>query len=75
MEYYDWDKSKSRQNLIALHSWPESPTDVDIEAIPSAGEYKVAVSELINQGEDQNSLNKYKEAVKNVLHLKCTNRN
>ncbi|XP_047354210.1 28S ribosomal protein S35, mitochondrial [Vespa velutina] len=75
MEYYDWDKSKSRQNLIALHSWPESSTDVDIETIPSGVEYKVAVSELINQGEDQYALNKYKEAVKNILHLKCINRN
>ncbi|KAF7390969.1 hypothetical protein HZH66_009449 [Vespula vulgaris] len=81
MEYYDWDKSKSRQNFIALHSWPDSSTDIDIETIPSVREYKIAVSELINQGEDQYSLNKYKEAVKNnrmlriviliVLELSC----
>lgn len=70
MEYYDWDKGKSRENLISLHAWPESPTNIDIEDIPVATEYKIAVSELMNKGEDHDSLNKYKMAVKNVLHLK-----
>ncbi|KAK2588896.1 hypothetical protein KPH14_001757 [Odynerus spinipes] len=58
MEYYDWNKSKSRESLITLHTWPEPPTDIDIESIPAATEYKIAVSELINQGEDHYSLNK-----------------
>ncbi|KAI4493095.1 hypothetical protein M0802_009645 [Mischocyttarus mexicanus] len=75
MEYYDWDKSKSRQSLIKLCTWPETSTDVDIESISSATEYKMAVSELINQGEDENSLTKYKEAVKNILNLKSVNTN
>ncbi|KAI4488305.1 hypothetical protein M0804_005153 [Polistes exclamans] len=75
MEYYDWDKSKSRQTLIKLHSWPKTSINVDIETIPSATEYKIAISELINQGEDEYTLTRYKEAVKNILNLKCINKN
>ncbi|XP_046466475.1 small ribosomal subunit protein mS35 [Neodiprion pinetum] len=69
MEYYDWDKSKSRDGLITLYCWPEPPMDNDYETIPHATEYKIAVSDLINNGEDEYSLNKYKEAVKNMLFL------
>ncbi|XP_024940980.1 28S ribosomal protein S35, mitochondrial isoform X2 [Cephus cinctus] len=71
MEYYDWDKNKSRTNLLTLHAWPNSPTDTDWECIPHVEEYKIAVSDLFNTGEDLHTVNKYKEAVKNVLNLKC----
>ena len=70
MEYYDWDKSISRKSLVTVHCWPNIPTDTNYEHIPSATEYKIAVSDLINNGEDSFSINKYKQAVKNVLHLK-----
>ena len=70
MEYYDWDKSKSRESLITIFCWPEPPKDIDYQTIPSATEYKVAVSDLINKGEDEFSVNRYKEAVKNLLNLK-----
>ncbi|XP_017892379.1 28S ribosomal protein S35, mitochondrial [Ceratina calcarata] len=72
MEYYDWDKSKSRESLTKLYNWPKTPTDLSYEYIPNSTEYKTAVSDLINKGEDQCSLNKYKEAVKNLLNLKHT---
>ncbi|XP_018046990.1 PREDICTED: 28S ribosomal protein S35, mitochondrial [Atta colombica] len=74
MEYYDWDTSPSRTHLVTLYKWPEPPTDYDYETIPHATEYKIAVSDLINNGEDQYSVNKYKEAVKNLLNLKCDNK-
>ncbi|KAK1118548.1 hypothetical protein K0M31_014855 [Melipona bicolor] len=70
MEYYDWDKSKSRESLTSMYSWPNTPTDSNYEYIPHATEYKIAVSDLINKGEDLVSLNKYKQAVKSVLNLK-----
>lgn len=70
MEYYDWDKSKSRKSLTSMYSWPKMPTDSNYEYIPHATEYKIAVSDLINKGEDQFSINKYKQAVRNVLNLK-----
>lgn len=73
MEYFDWDKSKSRESLTKLYSWPKTPTDSSYEYIPNSMEYKSAVSDLINKGEDQCSINKYKEAVKNLLNLKHTN--
>ena len=70
MEYYDWDKIKSRESLTSMYSWPSTPTDSSYEYIPHATEYKIAVSDLINKGEDLDSLNKYKQAVKSVLNLK-----
>lgn len=69
MEYFDWDSSVSRKSLVTLYKWPEPPTDYDYETIPHATEYKIAVSDLINNGEDQYSINKYKEAVKNLLNF------
>ncbi|EFN72559.1 28S ribosomal protein S35, mitochondrial [Camponotus floridanus] len=74
MEYFDWDTSQSRTSLVTLYTWPIPPTDYDYEIIPHATEYKIAVSDLINNGEDQYSVNKYKEAVKNLLNLKCDNK-
>lgn len=74
MEYYDWDKHKSRVTLVSTHSWPNPPPeDLDYETIPHVTEYKIAVSDLINNGEDAHSLNKYRLAVKNLLHLKASN--
>ncbi|KZC04713.1 28S ribosomal protein S35, mitochondrial, partial [Dufourea novaeangliae] len=69
MEYYDWDKSKSRTNLVTVYSWPNPEVNANYDDIPHAQEYKIAVSELINNGEDDVSIKKYKEAVKNVLNL------
>lgn len=75
MEYYDWDKHKSRETLVSIHVWPNQPEDLDYETIPHVTEYKIAVSDLINNGEDPHTLNKYKEAVKNMLHLKAASAN
>jgi len=63
MEYYDWDRNKSRESLVTIHSWPNPPEDLDYETIPHVTEYKIAVSDLINDGESDHSLKKYKEAV------------
>lgn len=70
MEYYDWEKNQSKTTLITLHVWPEIPTDTNYDQIPHATEYKVAVEELLNNGEDRSSINKYKEAVKTLLNIK-----
>lgn len=69
MEYYDWDQSKSRKNLVTVYKWPTPPTDFDYETIPRATEFKIAMSDLINNGEDEQSLRKYKEVVKGILNL------
>lgn len=70
MEYYDWDRNKSRETLITLLCWPEPPKDIDYKTIPHAEEYKIAVTDLINNGEDEYAVNKYKEAVKNLFNIK-----
>lgn len=74
MEYFDWDTSKSRTSLVTLHRWPITPTDYDYESIPHVTEYKIAVSDLVNNGEDLYSIEKYKDSVKNLLNLKCDNK-
>ncbi|OXU24525.1 hypothetical protein TSAR_001682 [Trichomalopsis sarcophagae] len=75
MEYYDWDKEQSRKNLVTIYTWPEIPQDYDYERIPHATEYKIAVADLMNNGEDDYSVTKYKEAVKKLLFLKPRNEN
>lgn len=70
MEYYDWDEHQSRKNLVTIYTWPEIPQDYEYEHIPHATEYKIAVSDLVNNGEDEFSVNKYKEAVKKLIFLK-----
>ncbi|XP_014237344.1 28S ribosomal protein S35, mitochondrial [Trichogramma pretiosum] len=70
MEYYDWDLEQSRKNLVTVYAWPEIPQDYDYENIPNATEYKIAVSDLVNNGEDDFSVNKYKEAVKKIMFWK-----
>ncbi|OAD59579.1 28S ribosomal protein S35, mitochondrial [Eufriesea mexicana] len=71
MEYYDWDKNKSRESLIFTYKWPRKPTDFNYDYIPHATDYKKAVTDLLNKGEkDQSLINNYKQAVKNVLNLK-----
>ncbi|XP_034941958.1 28S ribosomal protein S35, mitochondrial [Chelonus insularis] len=71
MEYYEWDRNKSRETLVKIHAWPsDPPEDLDYDTIPNVTEYKIAVSDLINTGEDHFTVNKYREAVKNILHLK-----
>lgn len=70
MEYYDWDKSKSKRSLLNLHYWPEPPKSDDYSEVAHSDDYKTAVSDMINNGEDDNSVNKYKESVKQLLSLR-----
>lgn len=70
MEYFDWDKSKSRETLVSIHRWPSQPTDNEYKDIPNAKQYKTAVEELVNNGENDESVNQYKNAVLNVLNLR-----
>lgn len=69
MEYYDWDKSKSKESLISLYSWPNTSSGTSHECIPHATEYRIAVTDLISKEENEWLIDKYKQAVKNVLNL------
>ncbi|CAK9802517.1 28S ribosomal protein S35, mitochondrial [Anthophora plagiata] len=72
MEYYDWDKSKSKESLTAMYNWPNSSIDSNTECIPHVTEYKTAVSNLINKEENQSTIDEYKKSVQNLLNLKTT---
>lgn len=48
MEYYDWNKSKSKESLSSTYNWPKIPIDFNCKYIPHATEYETAVSDLIN---------------------------
>lgn len=72
MEYYDWDASMSRKSVMGLLSWKpvqnaeESCTD-DIQ-LDLKG-YKEAVSNILNEGEEEYTLSRYKEEVKKLLSI------
>jgi hypothetical protein len=75
MEYYDWEEHQSKKNLVTIYTWPEVPQNYNCSHIPHVEEYKIAVSELINNGEDENSLNKYKQVVEKLMFFKSEKTN
>ncbi|XP_011563742.2 28S ribosomal protein S35, mitochondrial [Plutella xylostella] len=78
MEYYDFDRNASRKNLI---NWylksknevksmsEEEYRDFDISQIDHAEVYKNAVSKIMNDGESDDTLRSYDEAVRKLLGL------
>ena len=78
MEYYNWDKNQSKKSLI---NWyfrvkdekstlsEEEYRAYDISGIPHGEEYKKAVSELMNQGENEETVKNYGVAVRKLLGL------
>ncbi len=56
MEYYDWEKNKSKRAYIALKYWPKRIEDIDVEKESVENDqngqaYKEAVSAIFNEGE------------------------
>jgi len=60
------DKEKSK-TPACVESLPSQPSDEDIVRLAQVQEYKTAVTELLNEGEDVRSLDRYKNAVKRLL--------
>jgi len=52
---------------VDLQSVSDDVTDEKLIKLPDVVEYKEAVSELINEGENLTALNRYKCAVKRLL--------
>ena len=55
MEFYDWERNKSKEAYIALKYWPKKLTqeemkEVSLEGDEIAEEYKNAVTDLFYQG-------------------------
>lgn len=72
MEYYDWDASASHKNVMGLLSWKpdQSPAQISADAIQlDLKEYKEAVSKIMNEGEEEYTISRYKEEVKKLFSL------
>ncbi|XP_025424226.1 28S ribosomal protein S35, mitochondrial [Sipha flava] len=72
MEHYIWDNNVSKKAYVALVEWPKKVSDDDVKSFSIENDlvgqkYKDAVTELLNNGEDTYTLNKYKEAVVGML--------
>ncbi|KAK7871324.1 hypothetical protein R5R35_007588 [Gryllus longicercus] len=70
MEYYDWEQNVSYKNVLGTLNWPQSVKDTEnFKLTPEMEEYKKAISDLMNKGEDLYTISKYKEATKKLLNL------
>lgn len=55
MEYYDWERNKSKQAYLALKYWPTPVEQIEEDKISlendeKAQQYKEAVSDMFNKG-------------------------
>ncbi|XP_019871921.2 28S ribosomal protein S35, mitochondrial [Aethina tumida] len=62
MEYYDWNNNQSKKSVEEIFAKPA-------DQIPNIKTYSEAVSNLMNEGENDYTLTKYGEAVKQLLNL------
>lgn len=78
MEYYDWDKNASKRSLVKWYLFTKNENtklteeeykNYDISSIPYAEEYKDAVSSWFNDGESEETVNKYGDVVRKLLGL------
>lgn len=59
MEYYDWQKNKSRETTEAILRWGKSSS----ESIKSTDAFAKSVEQIFNEGENEPNLQEYKEEV------------
>ncbi|XP_075990084.1 mitochondrial ribosomal protein S35 [Anticarsia gemmatalis] len=78
MEYYDWDKNASKKSVVNWYLATKNESkeltddeyrDFDISVIPNAEEFKTAVSTWLNDGESEETVNKYGDAARKLLGL------
>ncbi|XP_077299976.1 mitochondrial ribosomal protein S35 [Arctopsyche grandis] len=81
MEVYIWDNNASKKSAIFVKTWkPDQVVDLskdfidkfDISTIPEMNEYKEAVNDYMNIGENDYQIYKYKNAVLKMLGLPVT---
>lgn len=63
METYHWTRNKSKESAEAVWNWKSA------EQKPVPDTFPVAVETLINEGENEYNLEKYKEEALKLLHL------
>ncbi|KAG9471348.1 hypothetical protein GDO78_015139 [Eleutherodactylus coqui] len=69
MDQYIWEDSKSQQNVLSTltRSRGDSTSSQEILESPSVQEYRLAMLNLRNQGETEESISCYKQSVKKLL--------
>lgn len=70
MEVYIWENNKSKEMAEKIVQWGQEGNDKPAIA-PS---FKEAVEQLINEGENDTTLTKYKDEVIKLLQLSRTNK-
>lgn len=65
MEFYDWHRNKSKETSTQVLNW-NTTSDKQIEPPQS---YITSVENLMNEGENEYNLNKYKEEVVKMLGI------
>ncbi|XP_044753102.1 28S ribosomal protein S35, mitochondrial [Coccinella septempunctata] len=65
MEFYDWNTSKSKKNVEKLFG-------KESKSIENIDPYSDALNDLMNDGENQYNLTKYRESVKKLLQVPDT---
>lgn len=66
MEYYDWQKNKSKETTEAILKWGKKSG----EPIKSTDAFAKSVEQIFNEGENDPNLHEYKEEVLKLLELK-----
>lgn len=76
MEEYSWEDSPSQRNLLDLLTRIKVPGEEEGEEVREhllgrreVQQYRDSVTRLKNEGENEDTMTQYKEAVKNVLSL------
>lgn len=78
MEYYEWENNQSKRSVVdwflRCNGEEKALTDADyksfdISQVPNAGDYKEAVSSVMNDGESDATMTKYGTAVRKLLGL------
>ncbi|XP_050423044.1 28S ribosomal protein S35, mitochondrial [Adelges cooleyi] len=72
MEHYIWENNPSKKAYVSFVQYPKEVTEEDVKSYSidndSVGQtYKQVVSDLLNNGEDEYTLSKYREAAYAVL--------
>ncbi|KAM7358786.1 mitochondrial ribosomal protein S35 [Cochliomyia hominivorax] len=68
MEYYKYERNKSKESVESILNWGKSPEGGN--KLQASDGFIQSVEKLINEGENEYNLNKYKEEVIKMLGVK-----
>lgn len=68
MEHYDWHEHKSKDTSTSILNWSSTGVKTENQKQPSQS-YIESVETIMNDGENEYNLDKYKEQVVNLLGL------